>query len=121
MVVVLEHQNTLATCGESDVLAFKKSYLEKRGVDPAFVPDELVSIISSGTGLDLSPIAAVVGGILGQEVIKVLSAKSKPFLNFFLFDGQKGPGVLELIQPLAESSAVAVAKQQPNAADVIEL
>lgn len=34
----------------------------------------------------LSPVCAIVGGVLGQEVIKALSQHGEPHNNFFLFN-----------------------------------
>ena len=46
---------------------------------------------------ELSPVCAVVGGVLAQEVIKAVSQKDKPLNNFFLFDGYSSEGVVETI------------------------
>ena len=46
---------------------------------------------------ELSPVCAVVGGVLAQEVIKAVSQKDKPLNNFFLFDGYNSEGVVETI------------------------
>ena len=48
---------------------------------------------------ELSPVCAVVGGVLAQEVIKALSAKDRPYTNSFLYDGQRGTGIIELLRP----------------------
>ena len=48
---------------------------------------------------ELSPVCAVVGGVLAQEVIKALSAKDRPYTNSFLYDGQQGSGIIELLRP----------------------
>ena len=37
------------------------------------------------------------GGLLSQEVIKVISRKEAPFSNFFLFSGPEGVSVIERI------------------------
>jgi ubiquitin-like 1-activating enzyme E1 A len=43
-------------------------------------------------GTALSPVAAVVGGMLGQEVVKLVSRKDKPIRNVFIFDAMGGTG-----------------------------
>lgn len=99
---------------------FHKEYVEAKSVDATFVPLELTKTLVRCHCADLNPVAAIVGGILGQEVIKVLSAKSKPLLNFFLFDGATGPGVIEFIEPAsAEASAAAKAAASAPPADII--
>ncbi len=48
---------------------------------------------------ELSPVCAVVGGVLAQEVIKAISAKDRPYTNTFLYDGRQSTGVIELLHP----------------------
>ncbi|XP_022653003.1 SUMO-activating enzyme subunit 1-like [Varroa destructor] len=48
--------------------------------------------------LEPCPVAAVLGGVLGQEVIKVASQNCKPFCNVFLFDGDSCVGTVELFK-----------------------
>ena len=48
---------------------------------------------------ELSPVCAVVGGVLAQEVIKALSAKDRPYTNTFFYNGQQSTGIIELLQP----------------------
>jgi ubiquitin-like 1-activating enzyme E1 A len=38
-------------------------------------------------GMDFSPVCAVVGGLLGQEILKAASGKDMPIKNFLCFDG----------------------------------
>jgi len=45
------------------------------------------------------PVCAILGGILGQEVIKSISCKDDPIMNFFYFDAADGKGVIEDIPP----------------------
>jgi ubiquitin-like 1-activating enzyme E1 A len=44
---------------------------------------------------ELSPVAAIVGGVLAQEIIKVISNKDEPHKNFFLFNPLESAGVVE--------------------------
>ena len=45
----------------------------------------------------LSPVCAVVGGVIGQDVIRSLSRNDAPIRNFFLFNGLNYTGVIESI------------------------
>lgn len=45
----------------------------------------------------ISPVCAIVGGELAQEVIKAVSQKEAPNLNVFLFDPEKCCGFIEPI------------------------
>jgi len=46
---------------------------------------------------ELSPVAAIVGGVLAQEIIKVISNKDTPHNNFFLYNPIESCGVVETI------------------------
>lgn len=39
---------------------------------------------------EMAPVAAIVGGVLAQEIIKVLSAKELPIQNWFYYNGLDG-------------------------------
>jgi ubiquitin-like 1-activating enzyme E1 A len=41
---------------------------------------------------ELSPVNAILGGVIGQEVIKAISKKNEPIDNFFVFDGNQMSG-----------------------------
>lgn len=45
----------------------------------------------------ISPAVAVVGGVLAQEIIKVVTKKEAPHCNIFLFDPQTCCGYVEAI------------------------
>lgn len=46
----------------------------------------------------IAPSAAIVGGAVGQEVIKALSQKEAPHFNYFFFDAQTSCGFIETIE-----------------------
>ncbi|XP_075892667.1 SUMO-activating enzyme subunit 1 [Nelusetta ayraudi] len=71
-----------------DVLAAMK-------VNGDLLSDEFTSHCFS----EMSPVCAVVGGVLGQEVVKALSQRDAPHRNFFFFDGLKGSGVVDYFGP----------------------
>jgi ubiquitin-like 1-activating enzyme E1 A len=37
-------------------------------------------------------VCAVIGGMLGQDILKALAAREAPIANFFTFDGNTGAG-----------------------------
>ncbi len=51
--------------------------------------DELKQLANTATA-DVSPVCAVMGGVLGNEVIKAISGKGEPANNMLLFDGMDG-------------------------------
>jgi ubiquitin-activating enzyme E1 len=45
-----------------------------------------VEIIAAGSSGEVSPMAAMFGGFVGQEVVKALSGKFHPLHQWFYFD-----------------------------------
>ncbi|GAB1609488.1 SUMO-activating enzyme subunit 1-like [Argonauta hians] len=60
-------------------------------------PEILTDYFLSHSFAELSPVSAIVGGVLSQEIIKAVSQKDKPHNNFFFFDGVNGTGLVEQI------------------------
>ncbi|XP_076832419.1 SUMO-activating enzyme subunit 1 isoform X2 [Brachyhypopomus gauderio] len=75
------------------LLQIRDDLLEAMGVSPDLLPDSFVSNCFS----EMAPVCAVVGGVLGQEIVKALSQRDAPHRNFFFFDGLKGSGVVDYI------------------------
>jgi ubiquitin-like 1-activating enzyme E1 A len=51
-------------------------------------------------GSELAPVAAVLGGLLSQDVINVLGAREQPLQNLLLFDGDETKGPILSIHPI---------------------
>ncbi|KEP54696.1 ubiquitin-activating enzyme E1 [Rhizoctonia solani 123E] len=49
-----------------------------------------VESLCSTAGHEFSPVCAIVGGFLGQDILKALGAKEPPISNFLVFDGTTG-------------------------------
>lgn len=50
----------------------------------------MVNTVTAGIrGAEVSPVCAVMGGIVGQELLKAISRKDEPIQNFFFFQGNK--------------------------------
>lgn len=71
----------------------KNKVLSEHGVKNTFVSDDFAHFSLS----ILSPVAAIVAGVLGQEIIKAISMKDHPHQNFFFFDGINHCGVVDNI------------------------
>uniref|UniRef100_I3JLL4 SUMO-activating enzyme subunit 1 n=1 Tax=Oreochromis niloticus TaxID=8128 RepID=I3JLL4_ORENI len=69
--------------------------LESLSLNSDLLSDDFISYCFS----EMSPVCAVVGGVLGQEVVKALSQRDAPHRNFFFFDGRKGNGVVDYFGP----------------------
>ncbi|KAK7458938.1 hypothetical protein BaRGS_00039069 [Batillaria attramentaria] len=67
--------------------------LHEMGVGDSKVPEEFSQFCFG----QLSPVCAVVGGILGQEIIKAVSQKDAPHNNFFFYNGTDDGGFVTSI------------------------
>ncbi|KAF7291687.1 Fumarate reductase flavoprotein subunit [Mycena chlorophos] len=56
------------------------------------VPSDLVASSAETAGAEFSPVCAIVGGMLAQDILKTLGARDAPIANFFVFDGTTGGG-----------------------------
>lgn len=52
--------------------------------------DENLKVLASLATAEVSPVCAVLGGVLGNEMIKVISGKGEPACNLLMFDGTDG-------------------------------
>ena len=51
---------------------------------------------------EISPVCAVTGGMLAQDIIKAISGKNRPVDNWFFFDGATGVGREFRLPPAAK-------------------
>jgi len=49
-----------------------------------------LEIVANSASFELSPVCAILGGVLGNEVVKALSGKGEPANNLLLFDSVDG-------------------------------
>uniref|UniRef100_A0A674HBW5 SUMO-activating enzyme subunit 1 n=1 Tax=Taeniopygia guttata TaxID=59729 RepID=A0A674HBW5_TAEGU len=84
-----------ATEDSQRLLRLRREVLEAMGVGTQLLPDTFHSFCFS----EMAPVCAVVGGVLGQEVVKALSQRDPPHNNFFFFDGVRGQGMVECLGP----------------------
>ncbi|OBS71844.1 hypothetical protein A6R68_13580 [Neotoma lepida] len=77
------------------LLQIRNDVLYSLGISPDLLPDDFVRYWFS----EMTPVCAVVGGILAQEIVKALSQQDPPHNNFFFFDGMKGNGIVECLCP----------------------
>ncbi|KAF9106364.1 SUMO-activating enzyme subunit 1 [Mortierella sp. AM989] len=72
--------------------------LKSAEVSSAFVEDELLQTLVESASAEISPVCAIVGGFLAQDILKALSGKDAPILNYFLYNGIEGTGRVHHIQ-----------------------
>lgn len=71
-----------------------KTIANLQSLSESQIPDMLLERLLAGRR-EFPPVCAIIGGILGQEVIKAISGKGDPIKNFFFFDAMDGKGVIE--------------------------
>lgn len=65
------------------------AWMEQEGYKDV-IPDEILHQWARVAAADVSPVCAVLGGVMGNEVIKAISNKGEPANNCILFDGKTG-------------------------------
>lgn len=60
----------------------------------AIFRDSTLRTVATTAAHELSPVCAVVGGLLAQDILKALAAREPPIANFFTFDGNLGGGTV---------------------------
>jgi len=81
---------------EADLAQLKKirdQTLEALSVPTTKIGDEMLNLLFA----ELSPVCAIVGGVLAQEVIKAISNKDAPHNNYFFYNPLESCGVVETI------------------------
>eukprot|EP01117_Protostelium_nocturnum_P012351 TRINITY_DN4552_c0_g1_i1.p1 TRINITY_DN4552_c0_g1~~TRINITY_DN4552_c0_g1_i1.p1 ORF type:complete len:323 (+),score=107.95 TRINITY_DN4552_c0_g1_i1:68-1036(+) len=74
---------------ESDLKKWKEiseQILKDHKVQVDFVSQEFLQSFANNVSAEISPVCAVIGGILGQEIIKVISGKDEALNNFFFYN-----------------------------------
>ncbi|KAI1300550.1 SUMO-activating enzyme subunit 1 [Mortierella claussenii] len=78
------------------ILKLRDDRLKSAQVEDTFVSDELIHLLVDAVSAELSPVCAIVGGFLAQDILKTLSGKDAPLLNYFLYNGIEGNNQFEL-------------------------
>ncbi|KAF6757523.1 hypothetical protein DFP72DRAFT_891366 [Ephemerocybe angulata] len=56
------------------------------------IPRDLMESLSVTANHEFSPVCAIVGGMLAQDILKALGGRDPPIANLFVFDGNTGSG-----------------------------
>lgn len=56
------------------------------------VDDAAIGALADGLGKELAPVVAVLGGVVGDEAVKLLTRRDEPLHNVFVFDAMGGTG-----------------------------
>ncbi|KAK9463557.1 uncharacterized protein V1516DRAFT_668090 [Lipomyces oligophaga] len=68
------------------------------GLPIGILSDAFLSSYSRSIGAELSPVAAILGGILAQDVLNLLSQKEQPIQNWVIFDGDSSTAAIYCLQ-----------------------
>jgi ubiquitin-like 1-activating enzyme E1 A len=77
--------------------ARKRLDLPLENTDPAFAISFLDNVDA-----ELSPVAAILGGMIAQGVINYLGKREQPLQNFLVFDGDKMSAPIYSLHPQPE-------------------
>jgi ubiquitin-like 1-activating enzyme E1 A len=85
--------SSLHSCGTASVSLQDATdwILEKTSSRLALDP-VLFEKLKQSVGIDFCPVGAIVGGILGQEIIKGSTGKEEPISNFFVYNADTSEG-----------------------------
>jgi len=83
----------LTEANKTQMLELKKEFFDSNGLEQTLIEDSFVDELIS----DSSAVNAVLGGIIAQEIIKVITQKNEPIDNLFLFDGNQMSGAVEKV------------------------
>ncbi|KAN0050047.1 hypothetical protein ACTA71_003147 [Dictyostelium dimigraforme] len=95
-----KHNRVPDNISDSDLSELKSiinSSIEKfnlKNVDPNKYFDETKDLLNK-INVEISPVCAIVGGIVGAEIIKIITQNMQVLNNFFFYDGIKGTGLVE--------------------------
>ncbi|KAL7337037.1 hypothetical protein BJY59DRAFT_751387 [Rhodotorula toruloides] len=80
------------TVSESELSSAAQSLLPKIGVSADVLPSSEISRLATLQSTEFPPTAAIIGGILGQDILNAVGGKEEPVRNLFVFEGGGGQG-----------------------------
>lgn len=97
-----QEEKRLPTANEIDMAklkSLKDSLFTSNNINVSTVTDEFLRTFTLSITAELSPVCAILGGILAQDILNTLSQRELPINNFFLYDGIEGSGVIYQVEP----------------------
>lgn len=77
---------------DTDFRLIAHDMAKSQGLPESILSDIIISDYVQGCQSELSAVAAIVGGVLSQDVLNVLSGREAPIQNFLVFDGETTSG-----------------------------
>ncbi|KAG6850062.1 hypothetical protein H0H93_001612 [Arthromyces matolae] len=81
----------------TELQSIANSLISEAEVNKQFLtqaPETVLNAIANTAVHEFSPVCAIVGGMLAQDLLKALAAREPPIANFFVFDGNTGAGTV---------------------------
>lgn len=69
------------------------------GLPSDMLKASFISSFVQGCDSEVAPVAAILGGVLAQDVINVLGKREQPLQNFLVFDGETNAGPIFSFHP----------------------
>ncbi|KAJ2503234.1 E1 ubiquitin-activating protein aos1 [Coemansia sp. RSA 1972] len=76
-----------------------KASLHNQSIPSDVVDHDIISRVAQSLGTEFVPCAAVVGGTLAQEVLKIITRKDMPINNWYTYDALKGDAITCTLKP----------------------
>ncbi|CEG74689.1 hypothetical protein RMATCC62417_09858 [Rhizopus microsporus] len=90
-----EHHHFPSQAEVAELIENKREYLQQMGITDSSVLDEnLLRNVCQMHNTEISPVAAIVGGMLAQDVLRTLSAMELPIQNWFYYNGLDETGMV---------------------------
>jgi len=71
----------------NDLIEFKNDFLKRHFFDSNVISHDSLKVLLKNMNCEINFVCAVFGGIVGQEIIKIISRDSIPIENYFVYDG----------------------------------
>ena len=90
-----QHGRCVTAADAEQLLTLRQHVCGEAGVEPGLLPDKMLQAYAEEEE-DMPAINAIVGGELGNELIKAVGGRNEPVNNFFLFSlAEGGEGFVE--------------------------
>ncbi|EGG18898.1 sumo-activating enzyme subunit 1 [Cavenderia fasciculata] len=94
----INNNGKMATCKDVDALVtLLEQENKKYNITPINKNTDFIKLMTRQINAEIAPVCAIVGGVLGQEIVKIISRDNDPFNNIFLYDSLTGLGTVENI------------------------
>ncbi|GAA6056652.1 hypothetical protein JCM3770_006329 [Rhodotorula araucariae] len=80
------------TVSEEELAAAAQALLPKLGVSEDLLPKDEISRVARLQACEFAPSCAILGGLLGQDMLNAVGGKEEPVRNLFVFEGETGQG-----------------------------